>query len=255
MFKIWAKIHVEVYKMHITNGNNEKNMFSKKGGVGKWFSKNGYYVLLVACFGVIAATAVWSLTGSDETDLSLTQQPKQSDLSIYVPSATPKASPSKDANVNAEPTKQPETSQGKPSTATSTFIMPITGTLAQKYSMDALVFSDTLNQWQVHNGIDLAADDGTDVLAAASGTVVASASDTMMGYTVVIDHGNGLKSEYSSLKNANVVVGDTVAKGEIIGQIGNTAITESKVGPHLHFAAMYNDEYVDPSVYLPGGSK
>lgn len=254
MFMLWAKIHVEVYEMHITNGNNEKNMFSKKGGIGKWFSKNGYYVLLVACFGVIAATAVWSLTGNDETDLSLTQQPKQSDLSIYVPSATPKASPSKDTNVNAEPTKQPEASQGK-TTSTSTFIMPIAGTLAQGYSMDALVFSDTLNQWQVHSGIDLLADEGADVVAAAAGTVVTAGSDTMMGYTVVIDHGNGLKSEYSSLKNSDVEVGDTVAKGEIIGQIGNTAITESKLGPHLHFAAMYNEEYVDPNAYLPGGTK
>ena len=129
--------------------------------------------------------------------------------------------------------------------------MPVSGNTVAEYAMDCLSYNPTTRDWRVHNGIDIAAEAGTTVCAAADGTVYTAYEDDTMGTTVVIRHDNGYVTKYSSLgKQLSVSPGDTVKMGDAIGVIGNTALLESAVGDHVHFSVTHNDEPMDPMAFL-----
>lgn len=86
-----------------------------------------------------------------------------------------------------------------------------------------------------HNGVDIAASIGTPVLAAASGQVISAKSSGYnggYGDMIIISHDGNIQTVYGHLNTVGVAVGQTVAKGDIIGQVGNTG---RSTGPHLHF--------------------
>ena len=128
---------------------------------------------------------------------------------------------------------------------------PIEGEEIWGYSMEALSYNQTTRDWRVHNGVDIAAPEGTQVLAAADGTVYAAYEDETMGYTVVIRHTGGYTTRYSSLsEDLAVKTGDTVTLGQAIGCVGDTALVETAMGTHLHFGVTYQDTPMDPSDFL-----
>ena len=131
------------------------------------------------------------------------------------------------------------------------FIYPVSGEILKGYAMDNLVFSETLQEWTVHNGIDIKADRTTVVKAAEEGTVSAINNDPRYGLTVIIEHSDGFKTIYSNLLTSEFVqVGEVVQKGQSIGTVGNSAPFEIADQAHLHFEMMINNEYVDPTMYL-----
>ncbi|MEO1815338.1 MAG: peptidoglycan DD-metalloendopeptidase family protein [Acetobacterium sp.] len=95
-----------------------------------------------------------------------------------------------------------------------------------------------------HMGIDIGVPEGTPVGAAGSGTVVQAGWNGGYGYSVMIDHGNGLESLYGHLSEVLVSVGDLVTKLQTIGLSGNTG---NSTGPHLHFGLMQDGVWIDPS--------
>lgn len=116
--------------------------------------------------------------------------------------------------------------------------------------MDRLVYNPTLEDWRIHNGLDIAAQEGTSVLAASSGTVLSVKDDALMGTTVTLEHGGGYQTTYASLQaDPAVEVGDSVSAGQIIGVVG-TAPAEAAQGPHLHFSVEKDGDAVDPEAYL-----
>ena len=128
---------------------------------------------------------------------------------------------------------------------------PVAGETVMQYAMDCLVYNPTTRDWRVHNGIDIAAEAGSQVLAAADGTVYTTYTDETMGVTVVIRHENGYVSVYSSLaEELSVETGDTVICGQVIGTVGNTALMESAIGDHLHFSVTCDDEPMDPAEFF-----
>lgn len=100
---------------------------------------------------------------------------------------------------------------------------------------------------QFHNGIDIAAPNGSPILAAYDGEVVASAYSGSMGNYVMIDHGDSLYTIYMHASALYVSKGDLVAKGEQIAAVGSTG---RSTGPHLHFSVRKNGGYVSPWGYL-----
>lgn len=98
-----------------------------------------------------------------------------------------------------------------------------------------------------HNGIDLAASSGSDILAAYDGQVVASSYSASMGNYVMIDHGNELYTIYMHASALYVSKGDVVAKGQKIAAVGSTG---RSTGPHLHFGVRRNGNYVSPWNYI-----
>ena len=117
--------------------------------------------------------------------------------------------------------------------------------------MEALSYNETTRDWRVHNGVDIAAETGTQVCAAADGEVYTVYEDDSMGYTVVIRHEGGYTTKYSSLsKDVAVQSGDTVTAGQAIGYVGDTALVESTLGSHVHFSVTCQDEPMNPADFL-----
>jgi murein DD-endopeptidase MepM/ murein hydrolase activator NlpD len=117
--------------------------------------------------------------------------------------------------------------------------------------MNTLSYNPTTRDWRVHNGIDIAAEEGTKVYAAADGEVYTVYEDDAMGMTVVIRHDEGYTTKYSSLaEDTLVAAGDKVTVGQAIGTVGNTALMESAIGDHVHFSVSCNGEMIDPSDFL-----
>lgn len=131
------------------------------------------------------------------------------------------------------------------------FAMPLEGEIINGFSAGELVKSKTLGYWLTHDGVDIAAENGTQVLSAGEGTVEDIYDDSLWGTCVVIDHQNGIKSYYFGLnKDLDIAEKDTVVTGQKIGTVGETAEIEKNLGAHLHFAMKQNDEWIDPVLYV-----
>ena len=120
-----------------------------------------------------------------------------------------------------------------------TFIAPIAaGNVICAWSADVPVFSNTMEDYRVHVGTDIAAAAGTPVYAAADGTVESVVLDPMMGQSIILTHADGYKSVYRNLQTAipdTIYAGAAVKAGDLIGKVGDTALVEIAEEPHLHF--------------------
>ena len=131
------------------------------------------------------------------------------------------------------------------------FSMPVEGEIIKGYAKDSLIYSDTLEEWVTHLGIDIKADRASVVKASEGGTVTAIKNDPRYGLTIVIEHVNGYKTVYSNLLTAEFVKeGEEIEKGQTIGTVGNSASFEIASEPHLHFEILKDEENLDPNSYL-----
>ncbi len=122
--------------------------------------------------------------------------------------------------------------------ATGSFLVPTRGSVSSPYGP----------RWgRMHRGLDIAAGEGTAILAADGGTISYSAWNGSYGKLVEIDHGNGYKTRYAHCSTIDVNVGDKVAKGERIAGVGNTG---RSTGAHLHFEVIKNGAHQNPSNYI-----
>jgi murein DD-endopeptidase MepM/ murein hydrolase activator NlpD len=101
-----------------------------------------------------------------------------------------------------------------------------------------------------HLGIDIAANTGTPVVAAAAGRVTAANYSNTAGNLVYIDHGSGALTKYFHLQRSIVPVGTQVGQGQTIGYVGSTG---NSTGPHLHWELHINGTPVDPLKAMQGG--
>lgn len=148
-------------------------------------------------------------------------------------------------------TPKPTAAMEEPTPTLPQFIMPTIGNVAKTFSIDALVWSNTMEDYRTHNGIDICASVGEGVMAAADGIVAEVYVDPMMGNTVVIAHDGDAKTIYQNLgDNITVSTGDTVKSGEVIGSVGESALIEIAEEPHLHFEMLVSGTRVDPLSYI-----
>jgi len=100
-----------------------------------------------------------------------------------------------------------------------------------------------------HHGLDIAAPEGTPVLAAADGVVTRAGEAGGYGLVVEVDHGDGIVTRYAHQSAMDVAVGDTVSAGDRIGSVGSTGVSS---GPHLHLEVRVDGAPVDPVQFLGG---
>ena len=132
-----------------------------------------------------------------------------------------------------------------------TFKKPVEGEVTVEFAKDTLIYSNTLQEWVTHNGIDIKAEKASIVKASAEGTIKSIKNDPRFGITVVIEHVNGYSTVYANLLTAEFVKeGEEVKQGQTIGTVGNTATFEIADDPHLHFEILRDNEYIDPSLYI-----
>lgn len=126
-----------------------------------------------------------------------------------------------------------------------------TASILKDYSMDMVIYNQTLDQYMTHPGIDLEAPTGSGVYAIADGTVTAVYEDDAYGTAIEITHGNGFVSKYASLDTASFTeTGDTVTQGQQISTMGKTALYESMDPCHLHFEMYKDGELCNPADYI-----
>ena len=152
-------------------------------------------------------------------------------------------------NVNKE-TKKEETKKEETKKELS-FEKPVEGEIMKNYAKDNLVYSETLQEWVTHLGIDIKADKTTVVKASEAGTVKTIKNDPRYGLTIIIEHDEGYQTVYANLLSSEFVIeGEKVEKGQSIGTVGNTATFEIADEPHLHFEILKDGVQIDPSNYI-----
>ena len=112
-------------------------------------------------------------------------------------------------------------------------------------------YSESKGAWRMHTGVDLAAPQGTPVLAAKAGRVALVQSLGGYGNTVLLDHGDGVETLYAHLQQALVREGDWIGQGAQLGTVGTTG---AATGPHLHFELRNRAQAlqaIDPTPHLP----
>ena len=212
---------------------------SKKKFTGSVNGK-GYYIALVLCAAAIGISGFLYYRNTDKTNDSLdgaTAGIHQDDQAVIA--TNPDGSLVNDSG-NSDTQK-----------VILKTVYPVEGQTVAVYAMDSLIYNETTRDWRVHNGIDIVAEEGTEVCAAADGEVYTVYEDETMGMTVVIRHENGYTTKYASLAETVVVkAGDTVTAGQTIGQVGNTALMECAIGDHIHFSVSCDGELMDPDDFL-----
>lgn len=157
---------------------------------------------------------------------------------------------SKNTNTKTESTNKTADSKATENKELS-FEKPIDGEIVKEYAKDNLIYSNTLQEWTTHLGIDIKADKTTVVKSAETGKVKSIKNDPRYGLTIVIEHDKGYQTVYSNLLSSEFVVeGEKVEKGQSIGTVGNTAAFEIADEAHLHFEILKDSIQVDPNIYL-----
>ena len=100
---------------------------------------------------------------------------------------------------------------------------------------------------KLHSGIDIPAEQGVVILAAADGTVTETGFDPVRGNYLILDHGDGLTTLYAHCRNVDVKEGDTVQDGEMVAAVGSTGMS---TGSHLHFEVRQDGEAQNPVAYF-----
>ena len=220
------------------NSNNKNGKFSVKG----------YYIALILCAAAIGITGYLYYRNANQND---TLQKPDPDASVSATDGTDVEAVAPGDNSDTDSIQ--DNTEDTQNTVLKT-CSPLEGNTIASYAMECLAYNATTRDWRTHDGIDIAAEAGTTVCAAADGTVYTTYNDDSMGMTVVIRHENGYVTVYSSLdENISVTAGDTVTMGQAIGRVGNTALLETAVGDHLHFSVTCNGKPMDPETFFDLG--
>lgn len=221
---------------------------NKRSRAWEGLKAKGYYIALILCAVAIAvAGVVYYRSGNDDAPTTDETTPKQvasaGKMPIHKdPQTVPAIGTTPSATGDAtEPT----------STEPLKTMWPVEGTAVAVFAADKLAYNETTQDWRVHMGVDLSAEEGTQVMAAADGTVYTVYDDDLLGTTVVIRHEGGYVTTYASLsETVSVTAGQTVSSGDVIGTVGQTALTEKALGPHVHFSVTHHDTPIDPAAFI-----
>lgn len=214
----------------------------------------GFYVALAVCIVAVAVAGFAAISNTyqklipDNGDTTSTpiivEWPNQNaDQADVTQSGIPKSS---SQAVSSEPkeSKPPQEPEKK------LFMMPVGGEVIKPFSGDELVYSITMEDWRVHQGVDIAAEMGANVRSAANGKVLDVRYDDMWGTVVEIDHYDGLVAQYCGLgSNVPVKKGDTVEIGQSLGVVTEVP-AEVAEQAHIHLVMLKDGKLIDPMTVL-----
>ena len=215
---------------------------NKRNGRGAF---KGYYIALILCAAAIGISGYVYYRNVNQQSEVMEQYESEAQIAVVATEGDLPAAATIPSSPSTETTTAPTQKKALKTAA------PLAGNTVAEYAMDCLSYNSTTRDWRVHDGVDIAAEAGTQVTAAAEGQVYTVYNDDTMGTTVVIRHEDGYVTVYASLAEEVMVnTGDQVALGQAIGTVGSTALLENALGDHLHFAVLCNDEAVDPAEFL-----
>ena len=251
------------------------NDMTSSNGRGKrhFFGGTGLYIALFLGVTALAVAGYWTLLPKNTTDRDAENVSSQVELPVEdetpqmpeVIAITPDKSeddwvapapPEEEITVMDEATGVEDTVSAEEAdeplpVAPRLVVSPLVGETLAAFSMDELRYNETLGDWRTHDGMDIAAETGTQVLAACSGTVTQVIADDLMGTCVTIAHDGGYETTYANLQSVPTVgEGQYVSAGEVIGAVGSTSLAEFASAPHLHFSVTKDGVPCDPAEFL-----
>ena len=227
------------------------------GKLEEFFTGKGFYIVLFLCAAVIGVSA-WMMAAGNKT-MENAEKAEVSNFdnkrveTVILPPEKESVKPEKEA-VAAEEEEAPVPVWNEEQTEelVNAYVWPVRGELERWHDVENLSYDVTMRDWRTHEGIDICAPMGTEVVASHSGVVESITEDDLYGTVVTVAHGDGSCSVYANLAALPAVsVGDAVECGYIIGSVGDTALCEIGQGTHLHYAVYIDGESVDPLDYLP----
>ena len=218
--------------------------------------KDKVAAVLMLCFCLIALTSIFTIKASINKISN-----SANDVPVTKKTTTDQDKDADDQKKGQESDKSEEASASVPivdsnkqSSKSNSFKLPIDadkGKVSKKYSMDIVIYNSTLDQYMTHPGMDIEAPQGTSVKAIANGTITDIYTDDAYGITIEITHSNGYISKYSNLSTDKLAEkGDTVKQGQVISNVGQTALYESMEPTHLHFELMKNGDLCNPAKFI-----
>lgn len=235
----------------------------------RFLNGKGFYVALGICMIAIGVSA-WSaidkattppedILSSDTAELTVSSDTSSADETETEVNKEQEGVED-DREASSDYTAQPESNneddvvselEGEEISPTAGyFVYPVAGEVIKKFSSSELQYSVTFNDMRLHKGVDIKVDAGSDVKSAGDGRVLEVKNDVNLGYTVKIDHGNGMVAVYAGLdKGVLVKAEDVVTAGAKLGVLG-TVNNECLDAPHLHLEFFKDGEAVDPLDYL-----
>ena len=130
---------------------------------------------------------------------------------------------------------------------TPSFIKPVNGRVIKQFSPDNLIYSETMDDWRTHMGVDIYCPLGTEVIAAENGVITKISFDINYGNQVTVETGD-YEHIYSSLStDLAVKEGSNINKGDVIGTSSDSCISEICDEPHIHFEIKKNGIYINPT--------
>lgn len=158
-----------------------------------------------------------------------------------------------DAETNPKPTEKATNNTSNAASKIPSFILPVSGNLTHKHDPTLQVFSNTMQDYRVHLGIDIATKESAPVYAAADGKISKIWVDTLMGYCIAIKHSGDCVTIYKNLAEIlpeGIAEGVSVRSGQLIATVGESAMVEVADDPHLHFEMTVGNLAVDPLEYF-----
>lgn len=221
-----------------------------------FLKEKGLYLVLFTCLALVGVAAAFAFVGGESANPEPTPEQPASNSgdetigSANRPSPVPSPSPAPSASPIPDftPAPKPDTT---PKQTTQKAPAPVDGEIIWAFAIDELTYSRTLNQWMTHPGIDIAAKQDTQVRAVLGGKVKSVTLDGALGVMITIEHTNGQTSVYANLKkDPPVKEGQKVNARDVIGFIGDTAVSECGDKSHLHFEFHVNGKPKNPVNYV-----
>ena len=216
---------------------------SKKKFSGN-ISGKGYYIALILCAVAIGISGYLYYRNTNDQQANMQQPSEPASVTQDQDVEAVATQPAEEDKPAPQPTEAPKAA--KPAA-----VWPVKGETVMEYAVEALAYNQTTRDWRTHDGIDIAAETGSCVYAAADGEVYSVYEDETMGTTVVLVHDGGYTTRYASLsEDVQVSAGDKVQAGQTIGYVGVSAMLESGIGEHVHFAVSCSGKSIDPLEFL-----
>lgn len=220
----------------------------------------GYYIALGVCALAVAISGLLYYRQAKEEKtvsvepggLSVVVMPQPTEREVLASNRSRHEDALAAALESLPPARESESTAPKPTNpGTVAAVKPVDGSVSLGYSMDKLSYNVTTRDWRTHAGMDIEAPMGSEVRAAADGTVLAVYEDELLGQTVTVEHDRGYVTHYANLAaEVEVRAGDAVKAGQVLGRIGSSALLETGSAPHLHFAVYRNNVPQDPEEFL-----
>ena len=229
---------------------NNKQSFGEKMKDDK--TRRSYILTAVALCLALVIITVTAIIANKSKEATIPDE-KESEKQTYKATDSDKGTETTKPTETEKATQKPSGGSSNVSSGLPSFSLPVSGTLTNQHDPELQVFSQTMNDYRVHLGIDIATDASAPVYAAADGTVSKVWKDSLMGYCMAIEHSGDCFTIYKNLSETlpeGIAEGTKVRAGQLVASVGESAMVEIADEPHLHFEMTVADLAVDPLEYF-----